>query len=287
MSADGDGVLVTVAQSLPWMQVAAGGIAPARVWTTTDWGERWERGRMLPPSGGIDNFVGAISVVFTEARGWVGWMVAPEPSDGIETITGAGGTLTSLRGAPAATNVQLLTWQTGYAWALEPQYGNSAVTLVLSGTRDAGRRWQSTRVDLPALAASTASGPLVYFTTADHGWIVLGGRTWHTSDAGRTWRQAAPAARHSRQPPRRDAGVPGEAAAGNVGAIGWRRGALQLQGEPAQRVSHEMHPARIPNIAPADDGHAGTRRAGILQPHLQRQIRPGSRPAVPTSTESR
>ena len=56
-------------------------------------------------------------------------------------------------------------------------------------TGDSGRRWQQFSLRL-VIPVNSLAVPLLDFTDADHGWLVLGNATWHTADGGRTWTRA-------------------------------------------------------------------------------------------------
>jgi hypothetical protein len=65
--------------------------------------------------------------------------------------------------------------------------GNPQVsTLSLARTTDSGRRRQHDSIRL-VIPASSYAVPLLAFSDASHGWLVLGNATWRTSDGGRTW----------------------------------------------------------------------------------------------------
>ena len=61
--------------------------------------------------------------------------------------------------------------------------------LPLARTTDSGRRWQQSSLRL-VIPVNSLAVPLLDFTDADHGWLVLGNATWHTADGGRTWTRA-------------------------------------------------------------------------------------------------
>ncbi|MGH3257790.1 MAG: hypothetical protein ACRDOU_20760, partial [Streptosporangiaceae bacterium] len=56
----------------------------------------------------------------------------------------------------------------------------------LARTTDGGRTWQRTSVRIEA-SANSLNGPLLGFSDANHGWLVIGNATWRTADGGRTW----------------------------------------------------------------------------------------------------
>jgi photosystem II stability/assembly factor-like uncharacterized protein len=191
MTADGHGILLTVAGSIAWEQPSSGGNAPARLWTTDDWGARWRRGRLLPLAPGGQSYVGAVSIVFTRPGHWTGWMVGfTRRAYRIETTSDSGRTLRPLPNSPAVQSMQLLASATGYAWVLQTQTSQKAPDLSLYGTQDGGRHWQHTQITIPVLPSASAPNPphlLVDFTDADHGWLLVDGTAWHTSDAGQAW----------------------------------------------------------------------------------------------------
>jgi photosystem II stability/assembly factor-like uncharacterized protein len=83
--------------------------------------------------------------------------------------------------------VQFLGHRAGFVWGLEYPSGHPDLTvLTLYRTTDGGASWQHSDIGLVIPASSTAV-PLLDFTDASHGWLVLGNATWRTSDGGRTW----------------------------------------------------------------------------------------------------
>ena len=54
---------------------------------------------------------------------------------------------------------------------------------------EAGRGWQRSSIRL-VIPVDSLAVPLLDFTDASHGWLVLGNGTWHTADGGRTWTPA-------------------------------------------------------------------------------------------------
>jgi len=74
---------------------------------------------------------------------------------------------------------------TGFVWGLESS-GRPAVTVLsLSRTTDNGRSWRhsGTRLVFPPGGQVT---PLLSFSDASHGWLVLGNTTWRTVNGGLT-----------------------------------------------------------------------------------------------------
>lgn len=178
LTADGQGLLLTMANGSPW-NPGAGGSGAVREWTTADGGASWTAGDQLPL--GKDSLDGAVS--FAYASGWAGWLDIANAQYDLQVAVLSGGKLTVLPGHPPADGgVQLVGSGTGFAWDLD--YGShDAVTLVLERTTDGGQRWTRSRLSLP----SSASGALVTFANADDGWLVAGSTTWRTSDGGQTW----------------------------------------------------------------------------------------------------
>jgi len=182
MAADGHGVLLTIAGTIPW-EKASGGTGPVRAWNTGDWGVHWTPGSLLPVVG---DTLGAISFAPDSPGRWVGWLIhSTARGDGrVEATADTGRTLAPVPGSPAVDNVQLAGPATGFAWGIEATVHTSVPIMSLYRTRDDGRHWQHLRIVLPGPSDST---PLLDFTDADHGWLVIGTATWHTSDGGRTW----------------------------------------------------------------------------------------------------
>jgi photosystem II stability/assembly factor-like uncharacterized protein len=188
MSADGDGLLLTVTGGTPW-EPGSGGQPPVRIWTTGNYGLNWTRGALLPL--GKDSLEGpasfapyAGSVPGGPAR-WSGWLVIATASFAQRVAVTDGGPLHLLPAATPAGYVQLISPGTGFAWDLE--YSSGALTVLsLSRTTDSGRTWQhsSIRMEIPA---NSPNGPLLDFSDANHGWLVIGHATWRTADGGRTW----------------------------------------------------------------------------------------------------
>ena len=184
MSSDGHGVLLTIAGTIDWEIPASGGVAPVREWTTEDWGAHWRASTRLP--GGSDTLDGA-SFAPTAQAGWAGWTIHSTRSGwGIEAVAGTGRILTPLPHSPTVNGIQLLGHATGFAWGFSP-----AVGLSLYRTTDDGQHWEHTRIHIPRVASPPAANqPLLGFTDPDHGWLIVGSTTWHTSDGGRTWHAA-------------------------------------------------------------------------------------------------
>jgi photosystem II stability/assembly factor-like uncharacterized protein len=192
MSADGHGLLLTVTGGTPW-QPGSGGLAPVRVWTTSDYGRSWTRGGLLPL--GRDTLDGPASFapypgpVPGGAARWSGWLVIATASYAQRVAVTNGGPLSLLPATVPSGAVQLIrpgTSGVGLAWSLDYPGGPSAAILSLARTTDNGRSWQRSSVRL-SIPADSPAMPLLSFSDADHGWLVLGGGTWHTADGGRTW----------------------------------------------------------------------------------------------------
>ncbi|HLK72204.1 MAG TPA: hypothetical protein VKU77_01010 [Streptosporangiaceae bacterium] len=194
MSANGHGLLLTVTGGTPW-EPGSGGLAPIRIWTTSNYGQTWSRGRLLPL--GRDSLAGPASfapypgsVAAGPAR-WSGWLVVDTDSYAQRVAVTGGAPQSSLSLLPAfvpAGSVQLIGLGTGLAWSLN--YPSPSVThLSLARTTDGGRHWQqsSLRLDIPD---GSPAVPLLDFTDVTHGWLVLGNATWHTADGGLTWTRA-------------------------------------------------------------------------------------------------
>jgi photosystem II stability/assembly factor-like uncharacterized protein len=195
MSANGHGLLLTVTGGTPW-EPGSGGLAPVRIWTTSNYGQTWSRGSLLPL--GRDSLAGPASfapypgsVPAGPAR-WSGWLVVDTASYAQRIAVTGGAPQRSLSLLPAfvpAGTVQLIAPGTGLAWSLNYPSSPSVADLSLARTTDGGRRWQrsSLRLDIPA---GSLAAPLLDFTDVTHGWLVLGNATWHTADGGRTWTRA-------------------------------------------------------------------------------------------------
>jgi photosystem II stability/assembly factor-like uncharacterized protein len=189
MSANGHGLLLTVTGGTPW-EAGSGGLAPVREWTTSDHGQTWTRGALLPL--GRDSLAGPAS--FAPYPGsvpagpvrWSGWLVIDTASYAQRVAVSNGGPLGLLPASVPAGTVQLISPGTGVAWALNYPGRSSAPVLSLARTADGGRHWQHSSIRL-VIPADSPAVPLLDFTGASHGWLVLGNATWHTADGGRTW----------------------------------------------------------------------------------------------------
>jgi photosystem II stability/assembly factor-like uncharacterized protein len=192
MSANGHGLLLTVTGGTPW-EAGSGGLAPVRMWITSDHGLDWTRGGLLPL--GRDSLVGPASfapypgsVPGGPAR-WSGWLVIDTASYAQRVAVTNGGPLSVLPASVPASSVQLTGPGTGLAWSLNYPSNSSAAVLSLARTSDSGRRWQHSSVRL-VIPASSPAVPLLDFTDVNYGWLVLDNATWHTADGGRTWTPA-------------------------------------------------------------------------------------------------
>jgi photosystem II stability/assembly factor-like uncharacterized protein len=189
MSANGHGLLLTVTGGNP-TEPGSGGQPPVRIWTTSDYGLNWARGGLLPL--GPDSLAGPASFapypgsVPGGAARWSGWLVIDTASYAQRVAVSSGGPLSLLPATVPVGAVQLVSPGTGLAWSLNYPSGSSVTVLALARTTDGGHRWQqsSTRLVIPA---SSPAAPLLSFTDASHGWLVLGNATWHTADGGQTW----------------------------------------------------------------------------------------------------
>jgi len=189
MSADGHGLLLTVTGGDPW-QPGSGGEPPIREWTTSNYGQTWTRGALLPM--GRDALAGPASfaiypgsVPAGPAR-WSGWLVIDTASYAQRVAVSNGGPLSVLPATVPAGAVQLISPGTGLAWSLNYPGHPSVAVLSLARTTDGGRRWAQSTIRL-IIPADSSAAPLLSFTDARHGWLVLGNGTWHTADGGATW----------------------------------------------------------------------------------------------------
>jgi len=192
MSANGHGLLLTVTGGTPW-ENGSGGLPPVRMWTTSDYGLTWIRGGLLPL--GADSLVGPASFALYpgSVRGgparWSGWLVIDTASYTQRVAVTNGGPLSLLPATVPAGAVQLTGPGTGLAWSLNYPSSPSVAVLSLARTTDGGRRWQQSSLRL-VIPVNSLAVPLLDFTDAGHGWLVLGNATWHTADGGRTWTRA-------------------------------------------------------------------------------------------------
>jgi photosystem II stability/assembly factor-like uncharacterized protein len=188
IAANGQGVLLTVTGGNP-VEAGSGGIPPVRVWTTADGGSTWSRGALLPL--GRDTLDGPASFSYSGSPArWSSWLVVATASYQQRVAAAAGSapkSLSLLSSSLDAGQVQLLGRGTGFVWALQSPAGPPAVTIVsLYRTTDNGRQWRHSDIRLTIPAGSPAT-PLLGFSDANHGWLVLGSATWRTSDGGRAW----------------------------------------------------------------------------------------------------
>jgi len=192
MSANGHGLLLTVTGGTPW-EAGTGGQPPVRVWTTSNYGLNWTRGGLLPL--GRDSLAGPAS--FAPYPGsvpggpvrWSGWLVIDTPSYAQQVAVSNGGPLSLLPATVPAGAVQLISPGTGLAWSLNYPGGPSAAVVSLARTTDNGRSWQRSSIRL-VIPVNSLAVPLLGFSDASHGWLVLDHGTWHTADGGRTWTPA-------------------------------------------------------------------------------------------------
>jgi hypothetical protein len=183
-------LLIGIHHATPNASAVPGGVAPIRIWTTGDVGSTWDRGGLLPfgrdTLGGPASFAPYPGAAPGGPARWSGWLVITTASYAERVAATTGGSLQLLPASIPAGYVQLISPGTGFAWAVAGT-GNPQVSMLsLARTTDGGRSWQqvSTRLVIPA--TSTAA-PLLAFSDADHGWLVLGRATWRTADGGRTW----------------------------------------------------------------------------------------------------
>jgi photosystem II stability/assembly factor-like uncharacterized protein len=177
MSADGDGVLLTAPQMIPWYPGAGNG-GPETVWTTTDWGAHWVQEGTLP----TDLISSASFACSAACRTWTGWLAVQQQTYSL--MRASGQNLAPLPNSPVASHVQLLGGGTGAAWILSP---GPLSGLSIWRTTDGGLSWQQTRTDI-----TTTLPVLLDFTDINHGWLVTGTTTWQTANGGRTWTHPRP-----------------------------------------------------------------------------------------------
>ena len=186
MSATGRGLLLTVTGGTPW-EPGSGGLAPVREWTTSDYGQTWSRGALLPL--GRDSLAGPASFALGPASGeparWSGWLVVMAANSSTQQVAVTnGGPLSLLPATVPAGAVQLIEPGTGLAWSLNDPGSPAVAVLSLARTTDGGRHWLqfSIRLDIPV---GSLAVPLVSFTDASQGWLVLGNVTFHIQIPGR------------------------------------------------------------------------------------------------------
>jgi photosystem II stability/assembly factor-like uncharacterized protein len=181
MSASGHGLLLTLAGGTPW-EPGNGGLSPVRIWTTSDYGRHWQKGALLPVGG--DSVGGPASFVY--AGGFWNGLIVIANDTGNEQVAAVtiGGPLRLPSGSPPADNVQLLSGGVGFAWALNFARAN-LLYVVLYRTTDNGKSWQ--HISVPVEAPLNSPLPLLDFSDANHGLLVIGNATWRTANGGRTW----------------------------------------------------------------------------------------------------
>ena len=184
MAADGHGLLLTVTGGTPWAP-GNGGNPPVRIWTTSNGGLDWTQGALLPL--GRDTLQGGVSFApYAGSARWSGWLVIATASLAQRVAVTNGGPLQLLPSATPAAYVQLIGPGTGFAWDLNYPSSPTLVVLSLARTTDGGRSWRrsSIRIEIPVNSPAT---PLLGFSDANRGWLVIGSATWRTADGGRTW----------------------------------------------------------------------------------------------------
>lgn len=193
MSANGNGLLLTVTGGNPWQAGGGGGGPPVRVWTTNDYGLNWDRGALLPLGrdslGGPASFAvypGPVPGGPDPRTRWAGWLVVDTASFDQRVAATAGGALQLLPASIPASSLQLVSPGTGFAWGLIGTSNPQVSILSLARTTDNGRRWQHDSIRL-VIPPSSYAVPLLAFSDASHGWLVLGNATSRTADGGRTW----------------------------------------------------------------------------------------------------
>ena len=197
MAADGHGLLLAVAGTLPWQEQSSGASGPARIWTTSDWGAAPGPGAACSRSTATRCRVRSASPTLPERRrpapglacgqaGWTGWLAAATASFQIEIVATRGTALVPLR-VPVGNGIPLTGPRTGFTWDISGPGPGGTVTLYR--TTDGGRTWQraQVRLELPAGSAGTIQ---LAFTDVTHGWLIAAGTTWHTADGGRSWAPA-------------------------------------------------------------------------------------------------
>lgn len=181
LTADGRGLLLTVANGTPW-EPASGGTGAVREWTTSNGGATWTGGGALPLGGDILDGPASFWYSPGSPGSWTGWLSVANASYTQEVAAFSGGRLTVLAGKPPSGNVQLTGPDAGFAWGVT--YAGRSSSLVIYRTSDGGRTWRHESVALPAGDQAT---PLLGFASLDDGWLVLGGTTWRTTNGGLTW----------------------------------------------------------------------------------------------------
>jgi photosystem II stability/assembly factor-like uncharacterized protein len=187
MSAHGNGLLLTLTGGTPWAP-GNGGNPPVRIWTTSNYGLNWTRGALLPL--GRDTLQGPASFAPNAGSArWSGWLVIDTASFAERVAVTDGGPPRLLPAATPFGFVQLISPGTGFAWNLNYPSRPTLVVLSLARTTDNGRTWlrSSLRIQIPA---NSTAAPLLAFSDANHGWLVVGNATWQTADGGRAWTRA-------------------------------------------------------------------------------------------------
>jgi hypothetical protein len=184
ITADGHGLLLTEQGGDPWEPQAAGN-DPVDAWVTSDWGASWTRAGTFPFGRATPD--GPASFAYVNGT-WTGWMAVFSASSDFQidvaTIGQHGvGRLSVLTGNPPSDGLQFLGPATGFAWTID--YSGRVPVLSLYRTTDDGRSWQRSAVTLSS--NPSAPLPLLGFSSALDGWLVVGDTVLVTTDGGRTW----------------------------------------------------------------------------------------------------
>jgi photosystem II stability/assembly factor-like uncharacterized protein len=176
--------LMLVSSGYIWPQ-AVGGVAPLRLWQTSNGGQTWTELRTVPRP--FPQTLGTAS--FTAADGaWVGWLTT---DGGLERTTDTGRTWRSLPDTPHMDEIDFTTPSLGVGWS-GPR--NGRILLWLSS--DAGHHW--IRVPLPTAVANDTNTALLpvnaSFSNSRVGWLLADGTAWRTINAGHAWHRSGPSA---------------------------------------------------------------------------------------------
>ena len=157
------------------------GVAPARLWSTSDGGRTWDRMGAVPTSPYWD--LGAAGFAYSSQGHW--WGVVEGGSVSPQETTDAAGTWRYDRDFPTLDEVQVIDPQVIVGW--QESDNGTAHTMLISD--DGGAQWR--RTALPRAATVPALGAMasLAFVDADDGWWSAGGYVWTTSDGGAQWRR--------------------------------------------------------------------------------------------------